>query len=62
MTRGVCGIWYCREDSIAMRQHVGKYGRAGARMTPDASERAFATNTAISTSRLDTSGVSGKAR
>ena len=41
ITRGVFGIWYCREDSIASRQQVGKYGSGGARMTPDSVERAL---------------------
>lgn len=42
ITRGVFGIWYCLEASIALRQQVGKYGNGGARMTPERVERAFA--------------------
>jgi hypothetical protein len=56
MTRGVLGIWYWRDDSMAERQQVGKYGSAGARMTPDRRERALATNSATWASKLGDSG------
>jgi hypothetical protein len=56
MTRGVLGIWYWRDDSMAERQQVGKYGSAGARMTPDRHERALATKSAMWDSKLGDSG------
>jgi arabinogalactan endo-1,4-beta-galactosidase len=56
MTRGVLGIWYWRDDSIAVRQQVGKYGSGGARMTPDRWERALATSRATLANRLGESG------
>lgn len=40
MTRGVCGIWYCLEESMACCQQGGKEGRVGARMTPVSDTRA----------------------
>jgi hypothetical protein len=58
MTRGVLGIWYWRDDSMAERQQVGKYGRRGTRMTPDRRERVLATSRATLASKL---GLSGKA-
>ena len=57
MTRGVCGIWYWRDDSIAVRQQVGKYGSGGARMTPERRERARSINRATLASRLGVSGM-----
>jgi hypothetical protein len=42
MTRGVCGIWYCLEESMACRQHAGKEGSGGGRMRPVKSQRALA--------------------
>lgn len=58
MTRGVLGIWYWRDDSMAVRQQVGKYGNVGARMTPDRRERALATSRPTFASTL---GLSGRA-
>lgn len=55
--RGVDGIWYWRDDSIAERQQVGKYGSGGVRMRPDASERARATSRARPSSKLGVSGI-----
>jgi hypothetical protein len=57
MTRGVCGIWYWREDSMAARQQVGKYGSGGVRMTPERRERTLETSNATLARRLGFSGT-----
>jgi hypothetical protein len=52
----VLGIWYWREDSIAVRQQVAKCGSGGARMTPDRCEWAWVMRWAMLASRLGEPG------
>ena len=42
ITRGVCGIWYWREEAMAFCQQRGNEGSGGHRMSPVRDRRACA--------------------